>query len=563
MRKFVITENEKQHILGLYGLISEQQTNETLPSMNVTVNFKSGCHSNKGGNKCPANQVSTNIDPQIEKIKTFLKNAPKGKLIEVVLSAGESQVPNKDAEKTELPRLNPGELSKMRYQSLEGYLTQKFQEWIKEGIITSMPRFTKVEPVIGPTKWDPAKGADNPVYTKEQYLGVVIRVTNEPVTTQTTKPITGSTTIPDPGCAVGLTIRVYVESHNCQNAEFFIFANNTLLYNTQGGITANLNNANTSLGVPTSSGTKFSAKVLNPGYGKIPNGDGKFGGYKYGNVNNSGDISGPRSDTFVVTEEQSRKIISEGNGKIVIWMICTTKVAHRDIPNVVITKNIQGRNTVVYNDKPGKTEGKLLVLDACGDKLSEGGNDQKPDATQYLNQLKSLKYNIQKDVGTPEANNEETDTKQALLERSGDLRNTSYQLMNNILNEKYSTAKFSPNPKAPLYNDNTAKELSSLISTSFTNFNTLLDQQPSLRRNRNGRYESNFINPGIVKLRGQDMYGDVRYDMDDFYAIYDSIYVDEEGNVNPNGVSNTKGVLLLPGIISRLNNVKRKRFTLG
>jgi hypothetical protein len=427
-----------------------------------------------------------------------------------------------------------------------------------------MPRFTKVEPVIGPTKWDPAKGASHSDYTKEQYLGVVIRVTNEPVTIQTTTVPPKTTTIPDPGCAAGLKIQIYVKTHNCQNAEFFVFANNTLLYNTQGGMTANLNNSNVSLGIPTSTATKFSSKALNPGYGRLPNGDGKFGGYTYGTKNNDGDISGGRSDTFIVTEEQSRQIVADGGGKIVIWMICTTKVAHRDLPFVRITKNVSGKETVVYPDqKPGKTEGKLLVLDACGNKLSDGGNDQKPDATQYLNQLKSQKNSIQKEVGTPEQNNEQSDTKQVLLERSGELRNSSYQLMNTILSEKYSKEKFSVNEKDPKYDFGVYKELATLLKTYFANFNTLLDQQPSLRRNRNGRYESNFINPGIVRINNQDMYGDVRYDMDDFYAIYDAVYVNDEGNLEPDGIKNNQNSIYLSKMITRLTKVKRDRFTLG
>ena len=111
-----------------------------------------------------------------------------------------------------------------------------------------------------------------------------------------------------------LKIRVYVPRHACQNAEFFIFANSTLLKNINGGITANLNNADTERGIPKSTckgESCFDAEVLNPGYGWLPNGDGTYGGYSYGSQNKSGDIGKGRSDTFIVTEEQSKKIVEQ------------------------------------------------------------------------------------------------------------------------------------------------------------------------------------------------------------------------------------------------------------
>jgi len=538
MKKLLITEEDRRHILNLYGLINEQEVTIP-PPMDVLINFQSGCHSNKGGNKCSANQVSNNIDPKIKEIEDFLRKAPKGKLIEVVLSSGESQVPNKDAEKTDLPRLKPGVLSQMRYTSLEQYLTTKFQTWISQGVISSMPRLTKIDPVIGPTAWDPKKGAQHPDYTKEQFMKVTLRVTNEPVTQTTTVKVTGETTIPnvDPGCAVGLKIRVYVPTHKCQNAEFFIFANNTLLYNVSGGMTANLNNADTSLGVPTSSAQKFSKKLLNPGYGLLPNGDETTGSYKYGNKNNNGDLNGYRSDTFIVTQEQSAKIVKEGNGFINIWMVATTKNAHRDIPVVTIRKIVDGKETVVLPPTEKKAvQSKLLTLDACGNKVVDTDNGATaPVITTYLNQLLAQKNNIKKGIKPGEEGEEKIDTKQLVLDRTSDLITKATSLMNFIID--------TPSTKEEL------PKIQERITNDYNVFYTELNKEPKLTKTPSGKYENETWNG--------KMYGDVRMDLDLFYRIFDGVYK-KDGKIDPTGIkaegSSRLGLGTIRGNMRKIKN---------
>lgn len=550
MKKLLITEEDRKHILNLYGLINEQEV-VIPPPMDVLINFQSGCHSNKGGNKCAANQVSNNIDPKIKEIEDFLRKAPKGKLIEVVLSSGESQVPNKDAEKVDLPRLKPGVLSQMRYTSLEQYLTTKFQTWISQGVISSMPRFTKIEPVIGPTAWDPKKGAQHPDYTKEQFMKVTLRVTNEPVTQTTTVTTTETTKVqPSPDCAVGLKIRVYVPRHTCQNAEFFILANNTLLYNSQGGMTANLNTANSKRGVPNAEERpKYSKKVLNPGYGYLPNGDGTLGSYSYGNFNDDGNIGKGRSDTFVVTEEQSRKIVSEGNGYINIWMIATTQTAHRDLPKVQITKIINGVNTTVYDGEPKVVQGKILTLDACGNKVVEADNGQAaPPVTSYLNALLTQKRSIMKGFSPNEVESEQDDYKAPWLEKSSGLIKDGEILMNKIL---------------PLSSTSTGKtEAVKIIKSYYTPFYTKINAEPNYSRDQRG----NYINPTL----NSDMYKDVKMDLDLFYEIFDAIYKQQEkdvrngiakGEINPKGRSLPNGTIDLTGIKQDLGKIKKEKMT--
>ena len=155
----------------------------------------------------------------------------------------------------------------------------------------------------------------NEKYNKEQYFRVIISVnkTGEPQSTTDS----GS----DDKCDLTkLTIIVSVDEHGCQNAEFFLLANTTVLYNSEGGYTANGNNASTSIEYR---GYKINPQRLNPGYGWLPNGDGTRGNYKYGVKSDpNGDYGGARSDTFNVTPEQAQSILDASTDKkIHFWYI--------------------------------------------------------------------------------------------------------------------------------------------------------------------------------------------------------------------------------------------------
>ena len=121
-----------------------------------------------------------------------------------------------------------------------------------------------------------------------------------------------------------MEIIVETPSHNCNNAEFFIFANKTLLKNEDGGETHNGSNSDSN--VSFKNGT-LDSRVLNPGYGKL---DTK----KYG-VN--GDLKGRRNDKFIITPEQSKKITEQSeDGTMKIWAICVKNKCHSDLVTVTI-----------------------------------------------------------------------------------------------------------------------------------------------------------------------------------------------------------------------------------
>jgi hypothetical protein len=345
-KKLIITEEERKEIKTLYGLITEQDATQKNPELTLDLagTFGSGKYLIPG--------KADKIDDLINQIREF-KKQNAGSVIEIQINSGESQVPNYDREKfpdgndtRPEAKLNVGDLGKKRAVSLETYLKTNAPDLLEDA------KIVKNEPVIGTTAWVTSKGSRHPDYTKEQFANFKIKVIGKKPT-MSVLPRSGST-----DCATGLSITVSVPQHNCNIAEFFLYANNTLLTNTDGGFTANLNNNAKDSAKYTRIGGNptLPAQALNPGFGIIST--------KYGK-NSDGDAGNTRVDTFIVTPEQSKQILSEGSGLINIWFISVTKSAHKDLPLVIIKKN----NEIIYNDKPRVASGLLMTLDACGNKV--------------------------------------------------------------------------------------------------------------------------------------------------------------------------------------------------
>jgi hypothetical protein len=120
----------------------------------------------------------------LKEMQDFLV-ANKGSVVEIILSSSESQVPNYDAETTPKTKLEIGQLSKMRYTTIETYMNQWLQGLQQQGIITQLPKIIATEPQRGSTPWMPPKGATpeqikklaaDPKYTAEQWLEVTLKV---------------------------------------------------------------------------------------------------------------------------------------------------------------------------------------------------------------------------------------------------------------------------------------------------------------------------------------------------------------------------------------------------
>lgn len=345
-KKMIVSEVEKLEIKKLYGLINEQaDKSEPQIKLDLAGTFGSGKY------KLPASDPK--LDEIIEKIREF-KSKNQGSVIEIIINSGESQVPNYDREKFPTKgdrrpeaKLDVGDLADLRANSLKKYLETKAPDLVKDSQIIVM------DPVIGSTPWKSGMNVEDPKFTKEQYVNFLIKAIGK-------KTDSDLTVVPQKNkdCATGLSITVSVPQHNCNIAEFFLYANNTLLTNTDGGFTANLNNnaKNSVMYTRIGGSPTLPAQAVNPGFGIISN--------KYGK-NSDGDEGNTRIDTFVVKPEQSKQIVSEGNGLINIWFISVTKTAHKDKPVVIIKKN----DEIIYNAQPRVASGLLMTLDACGNKV--------------------------------------------------------------------------------------------------------------------------------------------------------------------------------------------------
>lgn len=171
MRRLGVKNLTKTDIQRLTLL--EQETKEK--SLTKRINFPSGMHSAQRGN------VAGILGPQLKEMQDFLV-ANKGAVVEIILSSSESLVTNYDGEAPDPKKapLKPGQLSQMRYNTIETYMTQWLQGLLQQGIITKMPEIKQVPSKFGTTSYKP--GVDNPrdpKYTEEQWLEVTLKVVAE------------------------------------------------------------------------------------------------------------------------------------------------------------------------------------------------------------------------------------------------------------------------------------------------------------------------------------------------------------------------------------------------
>jgi hypothetical protein len=176
-----ISDEERNRILSLHEsatknhyLMSEQNTEEIKTgskSLTDRVEFPSGLHSSSAVN------LENLID--LSEIEKFLKEYNDNTII-IKLKSSESQVPNYDREVTPKKKLNSGDLSKMRYETIRTFMTNWLNGLITKGIISQMPEFVDTEPQIDKTTpWDPNSSPQDPKYTKHQFVEIEIDATGK------------------------------------------------------------------------------------------------------------------------------------------------------------------------------------------------------------------------------------------------------------------------------------------------------------------------------------------------------------------------------------------------
>ena len=527
-------------------LIVEQK--ETLPSINKSVEFAPGFYRLKGtynrGGTSWNWDVEKTLNPELQKIKNFLTNNPEGFVVNVTLAAGESQIPNVDREVKPVKYVDPGHLSKNRMNTIKTYIAKVFKSWLDEGVIKDEIKFNIKPPKIGDTKWvgqsfcpeSERAEKDDPQgykcgkayrsspnyktlkdkYTSEQFLNVSISVDKIE---------------PDPGggdksmkvtenCASGVEIVVETPTHNCNNAEFFIFANKTLLMNIDGGNTHNGSNSdgNTKLNNFT-----LDAEALNPGYGKL-------GTLKYGL---DGNLRKRRFDKFIITPEQSKKIVAQStDGTMKIWAVCVKGKCHSDLVSVTI--NHPSKQKTVFGPQKVKSNNSILaILSPCGDTTlskSDVGSLEKdaPDVAghrnKWFNERKKLTLDLNKGV-EPEG---ELDFKSTQLYRTDGITNLidGYLDKVDLLFKSIQKQKMPENARIDFFVENFG-DLKREIVFDYRDFlKGFSDSDPSFMMKKGKQLslsdgDYSFENKWVRK---DELSGDIRDDMFRIFKILDQVF---------------------------------------
>ena len=425
--------------------ILKEQKETPLPTFTKKIDFAPGWYTIDGKYVNPQKTIPVELGKSLQKLKEFLLKNPEGYLLDVVLEAGESQIPNADnTPNGGGKRVIPGFLSEKRLITIEDYILNVFNEWKKDGINAENIKIKKCygkncgknpTDAVGKTKWvgqdfcpsttkDPytcsklyrakIKSNDQKVlelrkkYNEEQYVRVTMGV-NKDISIgggeEKIEPVTeyegGITPIPvTEGCLSGLKIKIITKSHSCNKAEFFIVANNTVLKNTDGGITHNGNDGEGNSITLDNAGVKLNKFASNPGYGYL-------GTTKYGTKGHlKKDGKGERFDDFAITPEQSKQIISQTkNNALVIYAICTTQGCHSDMVTATIYHPKRQKN--VFGPRVLKADSNILaILSPCGDAITTTESKgtllnlfKKPDISTTISKFEASRISISNKTG--------------------------------------------------------------------------------------------------------------------------------------------------------------------
>jgi len=583
MRGLMIYEN------GEYKnpLLSEE-TN-TLPSINQSVVFGAGRYDKDGKGGGVVWDVEKTLQPPLTQIKNFLTKNPTGFIVNVILSAGESQIPNVDrtVKAKPAPRVEPGFLSQKRMETLENYIQQVFNSWLKEGVIKDKIKFIKKEPEIGETPWvgqpfcpkDKLKSGDpegyacstpfygnyiktsegkklKQQYNKEQFLNVAINVE------KIDKTGGDSTEVKDKkdnsSCLEGLEVYIGVPKHNCNNAEYFVFANQTLLTNTQGGNTANLNNAISKLNIKNmigaSKSTYLHPYLLNPAFNNpiLKNGVNGYGG--------GGDIGGARQDKFIINAEQSKEIYNQNDGKIAIWIYCTKETCHKDLPTLQIKHNVDGKEKILFplgtkleSVTPG-VGGLGCVLNQCATEVIDGNGGTPPPYKKmgtalYKNRLVAQQKDPETyDLDKVTVRGKDGKNKKLKIKKDGKQQLQNAVLVaNNSINQIHSILEKIKNSNPPTLSDtykmvdNNSKELHinfKQLVNSLLAVNLWYPSDVEISAGFRGVFQDGYINSDysvkknkkminrLLNNRGGDgyMFEDVMSELDKFWNKMDDVF---------------------------------------
>ena len=308
---FLITEEDKKHILSMYNLINEAESGKV-------INISSQSYFDNGKWKNLNQQGGSELSKQMdEKVKPFLMNN-KGSIVSVKITAGESQVTNVDNEVSPPKTVEVGYLAKKRAETMKNNLSVYLNDLYEKGAISSKPEFQEPEIKIGETPYKKGDNPNDPRYVKERFVNVEL-------------------TLKSPEeCVVGLTVEVIYDKqknesfpcrggHQCDEAKFNVKVNGVII-----GV-ADLNNK-------VDSGSRYFKKVIDDSLAKQ-----------------------------IMSNTQ--------NNQLIISLQCLETKCHSSTPEVRITKGknvLFWSCAPSLGERDDATEKTILVLDACGNTLKMG-----------------------------------------------------------------------------------------------------------------------------------------------------------------------------------------------
>ena len=225
--KVTLTESQVNRLIGGYKLLKEDpeqgfNASTVTKSIDLGATFDSGKYILDGAKQ-------TDVEKRLQPLVIFLKTNPSSD-VKITIVAGESRVTNYDREKcgpgiyTAECKLKPKQLSLLRAQQIEQYLSKLFQGLKSSGTIQKLPPKPVISTVLGSTTYK--SGVDdpnNPKYKEEQKIELLIDAEASYE------------------CLVGMNLSISYEGkggHTCDEAIFDVQLNNVSL-----GV-ANLNNGN-------------------------------------------------------------------------------------------------------------------------------------------------------------------------------------------------------------------------------------------------------------------------------------------------------------------------------
>ena len=146
-RKLIITEEERKDILKKYNIsnLIKEADIKAGESITTKITFAGGKYLEASGN-------FTDLTNNITAIKDFCNKVPNGKIVEVVVEAGESQIPNTDNELNG-EQVNVGYLSQKRSETIKTWLQNKFNQIKKTDPKFKVPQKFVYQVSGGTTPW--------------------------------------------------------------------------------------------------------------------------------------------------------------------------------------------------------------------------------------------------------------------------------------------------------------------------------------------------------------------------------------------------------------------------